>query len=86
VTSVSGDDAGRYLAHWESLATKLPIGALIRRGSLNPEMRKESQELREELENLRRVVRQDRRSDEARLLAAAVQKTYDRCKLAYTKP
>lgn len=86
VNSGARADALRHVRHWETLAAKLPIGALLRRGSLDPGMRKEARELREGLEDLRVALQGDGESAGAKDLAGGVQRTYDRCRAAFALP
>ena len=82
---ISGDRVGalKHLGHWASLAAKLPVGTLIRRGRLDGPMRREAAELAEGIDDLRQALaRGAPKAESAPLAAAAARATYPRCRRA----
>ncbi len=86
VNSGSSGLALRHLLQWESLAGKLPVGTILRRGGLDGDMRRDAQELREGIEDLRGALERGVKQEDTKVLADAVQKAYERCRTAYREP
>ena len=71
-----------HLDLWDRQAGKLSTGAIIRLSTPGAEARRLTSELRQGIQELR-IVTQESRRDEARVLFAKLQTVYDRCKVAY---
>ncbi len=82
IGSESAEAPLHHLDLWDRQAAHLPIGATLRLAPPGDEARRQTEELRSSLRDLRQAV-EARRRDEARVVFARAQKAYDRCREAY---
>jgi hypothetical protein len=85
VINEARDDANRQLRCWDDRTRKVQVGVILRRSSLDENVRELTEELREWLDDVRDALK-DGKDGEARTLMRDVQKAYDRCRKAYLAP
>lgn len=78
------EEAIRQIQHWDLLTRKLQVGVFIRTGTMDAEVTKLTEDLRERLEELRDALLAGS-LDEAREMLPQVEQAYRRCRDAYSE-